>query len=133
MEYTRAQILENRQKWIAFLKEPNRKKGVNTLQSETDPEARCCLGHGAHVLDPNHEKWKVGQSYLPNVLVVELGLHNPAGGTKDSSYIMNTTCTCLARVNDDTIITPKAIGEYLESVINGGHSTPFKLLSYYPE
>ena len=47
---TRSEILENRQKWIEYLKRPETKKVTERLQSREDPEARCCLGHGCYVL-----------------------------------------------------------------------------------
>jgi hypothetical protein len=39
----------------------------------------------------------------------------------------------LADLNDSTKATPQEIGEYLESVIEGGANTPWKELTDYPE
>lgn len=42
-------------------------------------------------------------------------------------------CNSLADLNDETDFTPRQIGIYLQSVIEGGKDTPFKPLSDYPE
>jgi hypothetical protein len=145
--YTRAQILENRRKWIDFLKLPDTKKGTGKLESSADNTARCCLGHACHVLIPetrkviefdNGEIVKYGEerSYAPYLLKNKLGLYDVAGSNdlriefQIGSY---ETRGCLAAYNDGTDITPQEIGAYLETVIEGGRFTPFKPLIDYPE
>lgn len=41
--------LPTKDEWLAYLKEPGRKKFTGQFQDEDDPERRCCLGHYAHL------------------------------------------------------------------------------------
>ena len=61
MKYTKEQINEARQKWLAQLRDPESKKLTLRLEDAEDPKARCCLGHACHALglprsvDTEHE------------------------------------------------------------------------------
>ena len=47
---TQEQVDENRQKWLAVLRAPESSKAVGVLESRTDENSRCCLGHACHAL-----------------------------------------------------------------------------------
>ena len=125
----RDQILENRRKWIDYLKEPTTKKGRDRLRDPQDNDARCCLGHACHVLGVKktehgyEDEW----AYAPKSVIEALGLWDHAGSSSDKylSYLPEGK-TCLANWNDGTNVTPQEIGAYLETVIEGGPNTPFK-------
>lgn len=119
-----SEILENRRKWIEFLKRPETKKYTSRLASITIPGARCCLGHGCEAL---------GLQYRPSGLLATeefieaVGLWSKDGTAKDNGNVFAIKgYRSLASLNDHTVYTPQQIGEYLESVIMGGEDTPFK-------
>lgn len=141
--YTRSQILENRRKWIDYLKLPTTEKAVGLLEDIGNNSARCCLGHACHLLIPEtREKvfdsvyYDHNRGYAPVSIVKMLGLYDRhgifAGGEfiKIGSYQSERS---LAAYNDNTKITPQEIGAYLETVIEGGDNTPFQALTEYPE
>lgn len=143
-EYTRAQILENRRKWIDFLQLPDTKKGTGRLEDSVDNSARCCLGHACHLFVS--ETRKIGyyeniyygndRSYAPVAVVEKLGLFDYKGSTAgghDKIFVGVYRALTLAEINDDTRASPQEIGAYLETVIEGGDNTPFKPLTDYPE
>jgi len=135
---TRQEILDNRRKWIEFLKQPERKKATGFL--DTGDGRRCCLGHGCYVLGVKRRKfpggyayqyraldggWRTGSSAVLRDLV---GLK-----TSDGDFIsINGVATCLSGLNDGTDATPQEIGAYLESVIEGGKYSPFRPLTDFP-
>lgn len=123
-------ILENRRKWIDFLKQPDTKKGLGTLVSPDNHEARCCLGHACHVLgaefDPHRRTYDLARHVAPSSVMEALGLWSDVGGLNDSSARLPGGLNSLAGLNDDTSFTPPEIGAYLETVIMGGDNTPFK-------
>jgi len=149
---TRAQVLENRKKVVEYLQKPSRRKAVGSL--DRGDGKRCCLGHMCAVLgvkrvvegsviyygeDLEHE-------YAPDEVIEALGLWDNLGGKLDEPYTrLDTTIlqpkydeeeqpiTCLAEANDQLHISPQRIGRYLESVIEGGSTTPWMPLSEYPE
>lgn len=41
--------LPTAEEWLAYLKAPGRKKMTGQFEDENDHEARCCLGHYAHL------------------------------------------------------------------------------------
>lgn len=138
----RSEILKNRQTWINRLKDPNSKKATNRL---TDGNGFCCLGHGCDVLLSDVEWTKQNQLFYddeyhvdlpPTDFVTMVGLWNDIGST-DNNQNLNCYPTDptdnLVHLNDDSTLTPQKIGEYLESVIEGGIGTPFKPLSMYKE
>lgn len=141
-EYTKEEILAHRRKWIDYLKEPTTQKHVGSLESPTNSDSRCCLGHACHVLIPDGRDsssrnglvyYDNQTSYAPLGVQIMLGLWSPAG-----SLFMNDTINfhghqlvSLAGMNDTTNLTSQQIGEYLETVIEGGPATPFRPLSDY--
>lgn len=144
-EYTRAQILENRRKWIDYLKLPDTKKSAGRLENPVVPENRCCLGHACHVLIPELRKqsdesftvyYDDEMAYAPVSLKQKLGLYDRQGGNllydlfSIEPYAEQRS---LSEFNDYTAITPQEIGAYLETVIEGGPKTPFRPLSEYSE
>lgn len=152
MPYTRSEILENRKKWIEFLKRPETKKFVGYLENVNNPEERCCLGHACHLFlnDTRHISDKLFVLYgsanesevAPFELMHKLGLYSNIGNVR-SKYDMHfkydgydyNFCS-LASFNDNNYeipSTPQIIGEYLESVIEGGDNTPFYSLCDFPE
>lgn len=144
--YSHEEVMENRRAWIAYLKSPEAKKAKHQLET-TDMEGnavgRCCLGHGCHVLGVKRTK-EEGRSvrydgrfdYAPHSFMSKVGLYRENGafigrdtpfGNDGSIYIsMFERCAnSLAYLNDSTELTPQAIGEWLETVIDGGPGTPF--------
>lgn len=156
-KYTRAQILENRTKFINFLKGKHRKKAESKL--DDGQGARCCLGHGCYVLGILREKdeardndsdslylYEGEGAYAPKAFVDMVGLWHNDGSTKDCKEMVKAPAypedreepadwidfSSLASLNDESIWTTQQIGKFLETVIEGGENTPFKPLSKYP-
>lgn len=149
-EYTRAEIFANRQKWIDYLKRPETKKANGVLEYASTPEYRCCLGHACHVLNiprfeddgtvyygtSAHESIPRDNAFFMPIEGVEmLGLWDNEGKALGSIWMQNQHYTTLAQVNDSSLYmnSPQEIGEYLQSVIEGGTDTPFIPLDQYPE
>jgi hypothetical protein len=144
MSLLRHEILANRRKVINFLKQPKRIKATGALDRGNGK--RCCLGHMCYVLriprnsNSNVNNWGYGKnknfSYAPHETITKLGLFNQSGGVLSQAVIQikdyHWQCS-LADINDSTKATSQEIGEYLESVIEGGINTPWKSLTDYPE
>lgn len=135
MSYSHADILDNRRKWIDFLKEPTTQKATDYLVDSENPEARCCLGHACHVLeiafDPKTGRYDGELYHASRDVQDRLGLWGREGGGKryeDDTMkpSLSNGQTCLAWWNDGSEATPQDIGAYLETVIMGGDDTPFK-------
>lgn len=141
MKYTNEQIMENRRKWIDFLKLPETKKGKHALDKGNG--LRCCLGHGCYVLgiepvvDGEHcwITYDKCESDAPQTFVAMVGLYTNVGDfinvtNKYENYFgvdfgEYGHSMALAPLNDGTSITPQEIGAWLETVIEGGEGTPF--------
>ena len=137
MLYSRAEIKANREKWVAFLQEPERKKATGKL-SKGDTEHRCCLGHACQVLDPEKTtNWVSTMGLPPQEIVDMLGLVSDDGVAytidRSPGKIVNTSHRSLTTINDGTKMRPQAIGEMLAGMIEGGPGTPFFPLTDYPE
>lgn len=138
-------LLKNRNTWIEFLCEPDRKSTVGKLESPTYPDNRCCLGHGCHILEVSRlERCLNGTKVItygedlqelraPDELVDLVGLWNSDGSSSsgvrlnfEGIYYTNLTEMNDGRFDRDICpLTPQKIGEYLKSVIQGGVNTPF--------
>ena len=153
---TRASVRKYRQKWIDFLIAPERKQGQSYLAR---PDGRrCCLGHACHILkedlnlstfeNDNLVYYDSSNIYPPPKVVSALGLYNKYGSSggfhsatnvrhdlRNAIEIDKKEFQSLSDANDciTHIITPQLIGEYLQTVIEGGIDTPFKPLDYYEE
>lgn len=126
-------ILENRMIWINALLNPNTRKGKNRLD---DGNLRCTLGIGCEALGlPVYHRSgsKKGQPvYLygneefvaPKTFIEMVGLKDEKGtiGTKVAKFRNYET---LIEINDLTNASAKKIGEYMLSVVKGGHGSPF--------
>jgi hypothetical protein len=135
MSLTRAEIRANREKWVAFLQEPERKKARHVLARGNNTEHRCCLGHACHVLDPERKTgWGVHDGLPPDEIVQMLGLWSEDGfiGSHELTY-GKTKERRLAALNDGTRMRPQEIGKMLAGMIEGGVGTPFKPLTDYRE
>lgn len=136
----RAEIKANREKWVTFLQEPERKKAKGVL-ARGNTEHRCCLGHACQVLDPERKTgWDSYLALPPQAIVNMLGLQQADGaiifGVQTSpapSWDYSLSTPYLTALNDDTAMRPQEIGKMLASMIEGGPGTPFKLLTEYPE
>lgn len=135
--YTREEIYANRLKWIEFLLVPGRKKAISVLDEGNG--YRCCLGHACFVLKLTRTKnvHLDGNFYYdnegevaPSKLIEMVGLWDE-NGTSDNRVPLIGQENNLASLNDETDATPKEIGEYLMTVIEGGIDTPFRPLSHY--
>lgn len=135
----RSEVRANRQKWIDFLKKPGRKSAIESLDQGRG--RRCCLGHGCYVM--GLKPVRVGDDifydhesqYAPSSFMSWVGLWTKDGRTASEALIVirgRYPFKSLALANDNGE-SPFDIGEYLESVIEGGVNTPFKPLSDYPE
>lgn len=133
----RSEVLANRQKVIAFLKQPKRIKATSAL--DKGQGARCCLGHMCYSLGIPRQKYNGGFGYAghagiaPKELLSLVGLYSSTGSTATNGKLVNQSCHSLAELNDTTTYSPQQIGAYLESVIEGGPNTPWKPLTDYPE
>lgn len=139
----RSEILANRLKWINFLKNPKRKKVEGFLDGGNG--YRCCLGHGAYCLgisrQENNDIYTYGSFHekevAPSELIELVGLWDNQGSIKNAlSYIClndDVPILDLTSLNDNTEYSPQQIGDYLNSVIEGGEHTPFRPLSEYKE
>lgn len=134
----RAKIKANREKWVAFLQEPERKKATGIL-ARGDTEHRCCLGHACQALDPSRVTGWAGRQELPPMEIAEmLALKSEDGGIiQGEQYRLitfeNSSSTTLAMLNDNTKARPQDIGKMLAGMIEGGTGTPFHPLTDYPE
>ncbi len=137
----RQEILSNRQKVISFLKQPDRKKAKKMLDKGLGK--RCCLGHMCYALKIKRKKYYTYQlmyvygkennsAYAPPELVLRVGLYTNQGDSKQRAVLGNTKFNSLLDWNDCSDSTPQEIGNYLESVIEGGPHTPWKSLNDYP-
>lgn len=142
--YTRSQVRAARIKWAEFLMAKGRKKATGLLDSGEGH--RCCLGHGAYILGikgkklPNgHYAYEDETDIAPQSLIEMVGLWDDTGMTNDGTPIKifkkksNHDLYDLAGVNDNTNASPRRIGKYLLSVVEGGYNTPFRPLEDYPE
>lgn len=138
-ELTREQVRANRQKWIDFLKNPMRRKAVGVLDNGFGQ--RCCLGHGCYALRLQREKTGSVYAYgkwmeecsAPIEFIAAVGLFACNGKSDSGLGLGQWQEDMLVNVNDETDATPQQIGEYLQSVIEGGEDTPFRPLSEYKE
>lgn len=154
MTITRSEVLANRWTWINFLLTKGRKKVIETL--DKGKGERCCLGHGAYCLGVkkslNYNNVIIygaecNDSYAPKELIEKVGLWSNDGKVSEGDFIIKgINFSTLAGANDTTTVydqdsgddvpfnaTPRDIGKYLQSVIEGGRDTPFKPLTDYPE
>jgi hypothetical protein len=153
--YTRSQVRDYRMKWINFLMAKGRRKARSRL--DAGKGARCCLGHGCFVLGIKKSKDDGGTYYYdgeedlpPNNFVLMVGMWTNDGAAKnDNRYTIGKyDFNSLAEANDEETryvyvkgkdksvkinISPRQIGTYLLSVIEGGKDTPFRPLTDYPE
>lgn len=147
-DYTRAEILANREKWIAFLEVPSRRKAKAVL--DAGDGKRCCLGHGCYVLGVKKSKndneyskeeavYLYGEeddAYAPQQFVDMVGLTDN-GGSFDPKDFDGEEYSGLVELNDGSAgggkgYSPQFIAKYLRSVIKGGEGAPFKPLEDYP-
>lgn len=134
-------VMENRVKWIAFLKDTGTRKLTGKL--DDGEGARCCLGHGCYALGmPGvHSKDETGktmksleyysaQALAPPEFIAAVGLHNEAGqfAYNEAHQIEGKSIRTLVGLNDKTSMTPQEIGAWLETVIDGKGDSPFKEL-----
>lgn len=136
----RSEILKNRQTWINRLKDPNSKKAKNKLKED---DGFCCLGHGCDVLLGELGVWDLTDTFFlndheyedvpPNTFFDMVGMWDDNGGNFNNNKLEGYNFDNLIGVNDLTDESPQQIGKYLESVIEGGHNTPFKPLNMYEE
>lgn len=138
-KYTRAEVLAYREKWISFLELPDTAKAREKL--DIGDGCRCCLGHGAHVLDIVIHEGKYGISYgvlpqwetAPEELIDMCGLYDNNGSSGDGKGFGPWERNNLAGINDDTDATPQEIGAYLRTVILGDINSPFRQHTDFPE
>ena len=101
--FTRAEIYQNRLKWVEYLQNPERKKATAYLDKMN--EERCCLGHACHLDPVVKESWSYNDdieemsillygieesdTVATKLTVVSLGLYDNVGTfrlPKDGSY-----------------------------------------------
>ena len=131
---------EKMRRWISYLREPGRRKHKDALQSVSDPEARCCLGHLCHTLNIPFKEYRSGgrtyieylshASMLPGLAAEQIGI-TPSGEFKnlvrigserrtydasDRRYVGNEDLMAenLMQVNDLTDLSPREIGDLID-------------------
>ena len=124
----KSEILENRKKWVEKLLDPASLKHEGCLQHPTESNKCCCLGWVCVALEAEFEKTG---AYLPEEQREMLGMWYSRGTSNNFSHLGEWKYYSLAAVNDHTDATPRDIGRYLESVIEGGEHTPFIPLSNF--
>ena len=115
------QITENRQKWLAVLRDPESRKHVKSLEKFTDPNSRCCLGHACHALDIEKNKGsEFGFIYydgeagiLPKQAQKKLRV-DAVGNFKKPIRINGIDSECLVELNDCRGLTPKEMADVIE-------------------
>ena len=118
------EILENRRKWVNHLLDPNTKKTIHKLEHIDNPECRCCLGHGCHVLNlervvgTNVVQYCGNSALAPTELVERMGI-------KKTSLLI--------KMNDGEDKSPQEIGKYLGSIMEDENSEVFKPLSNFSD
>ena len=119
-------------KWLDYLREPGRKKYERMLENPDNPEERCCLGHGCHVLkdDAGVTRILAGSSLMTGYTSVFYGGFETSM-PKEVAHILDITpngafCEgfdmngarlgCLAEVNDYTGLTMSEIATLIEEM-----------------
>ena len=123
---TQEQVNENRQKWFAVLRAPESSKAVGVLESRTDENSRCCLGHACHALGiartvpnesaPEYVRYDSESKWLPPAARRALRI-NANGNFKRSIEINDTVLNSLSQVNDRTELSPAEIADVIEDQI----------------
>ena len=126
--YTDEEIARNRADWIAYLREPGRKKAIGQLVDNDDHERRCCLGHYCAMKGLPVEKAvsKSGQdgyegevNELPERLAASLGI-TQLGYFKGDVLVWHLTgnkrafAENLAAINDRTRASMADIADIIE-------------------
>jgi len=138
----REDVLRDRKAIIAQLMNSASLKHTGGLESQSDPNARCCLGHMCHALVPEtrytdgYDKVRYidrAVVYAPATIVNRLGLFSDDGVSDPATEGQRPLR--LAMLNDDTDATPQDIGQILQSNLDGESTTDryWKPLSKYPE
>ena len=121
-QYTQEQIDENRRKWFGVLRDPESKKAVNKLESYTDKNARCCLGHACHALGIERKVMKFANGIivyenksdtLPFSVCNMLNIQN-TGKFKKEVLVGDEPYWSLSRINDNTDLTPQEMADVIE-------------------
>ena len=121
-------------KWMEVLRDPSSLKKIGVLESNVNPNARCCLGHACHALIPETRRVTLPRAgslvrygadewsaqVLPPELTELLGVDAsctfkkrvevPRDRIKDTSTL-NLSATAL---NDNTDLSPSEIADILE-------------------
>ena len=121
-QYTQEQIDENRRKWLAVLRDPQSKKKVNKLEDLDNSNVRCCLGHACHALGIERKV-----VYFPNGFVAygnktetlpfsacNMLNMEPNGKFKKEVLVEDEPYWSLARINDNTDLTPQEMADVIE-------------------
>jgi hypothetical protein len=136
-------VMENRVKWIEFLKDMGTRKITGKLDDSEG--GRCCLGHGCYAIgipgivakDETGKEMK-SMSYgdctalAPAEFINAVGLYDESGrfAYNEALNIQGKNIRTLAGMNDKTTMTPQEIGAWLEERITGHEKdSPFKVLT----
>ena len=127
-KYSAAGIAENRANWIAYLREPGRKKAVGHLADIDDHESRCCLGHYCAVMGVPPEETKIykhegksrkaiefdgSERYLPMRLAASLNI--TCKGEFRSEILFNgASMRSISQVNDWANLNMAGIADVIE-------------------
>ena len=119
--YTKEEINENRQKWLAVLRDPESKKVTSILESTGDPNARCCLGHACHALSLKRTMYDKSRYVYYDYEFRQLPLRacealeiDTNGSFKEPIVIKDHNFYGLTGVNDGTSLTPQEIADVIE-------------------
>lgn len=135
MKYEWNEVLENRKKWLEFLRVPGRRKVKGFL--DIGNGQRCCLGHACKALGMKWEGEKhydvtthpyegnIPRSFLtffydneeteaPQKVIDSLGLRDSYGGLSETVMLNEYPIADLVTLNDDTNLRPREIADFIE-------------------
>ena len=120
------------EKWISYLRSDEAKRHKGSLESATDENARCCLGHACHVLGIERHLYSeeedlngvfYGQerslAFLPREAAELLGISRRGGfkqfvDVQDNPNFPPYGITNLTAINDNTELSLHEIADIIE-------------------
>lgn len=129
MKYEWNEVLENRKKWLEYLRAPGRRKARGYL--DIGNGKRCCLGHACKALGMKSEDKQIydsltkGESFhsyfydseetvAPQKVIDSLGLRDSFGSLSETVMLNDYSIANLVTLNDDTNLRPREIADFIE-------------------
>ena len=131
-EYTEAQVQRNRADWLAYLREPGRKKAISRLVSPNDLEERCCLGHYCAMQGLTPEPWPYSdaRAYQGETIRLPVGMAKslnitPTGLLREPLNLGVSHLNSAAEINDYSYRTLAQIADILEQQFESDNLMPY--------